>query len=94
MLQPSLFAHIVPFCKGFLPVVQDLSPGLMRSVPSWEDWDHVPDLSAKYDHGRGHLGDGVDGVPVVEDGLLEPVNVKAPRWTAVTGDCSLHGLNP
>ena len=58
----------------------------MRCVPTNWDWDHVSDRSAEQHQCRGRLGDWVDRVPVRQDGLLEPVDVKGTGRAAVVSD--------
>ena len=61
---PLLPARDVPPGHGVLPVVQQLTPGVVRVVVTRQDWEAVTHLPAKDSHGGGHLGVWVRGVPV------------------------------
>lgn len=80
---PLLPTRDVPPGHGLLPVVQELSPRVVRCIVARQDWEAITHLSTKDGHGGGHPSVWIRSVTVRQNGPVETVNIQRSRRSTI-----------
>ena len=92
MFRPAVVYEAVAVAKGCFALRQVVLPGLVQAVFVPEYRDQVPGGAAEQARCWGLLGGRVGGVPVLEDGPLESVDVQVAVRSHIARDEPLDGF--